>query len=262
MNCDEIRRHWNLYHDSEGDAELHWQISQHLEHCIPCAEWFAKQSRIEDLLTDKLREPADDGQVWASVLAGAGLTRPKAARRWLLFTALAVCAATLLLAVFGPWRFARIGEHRDQSLSALTANCHERLSSGRLAIPFESSSDTDVENYLRDEVTFPVRCPPRQDSGFAVQGAGTCRLGSQPAAFVVGQVDQTPVSIFILSRDSLPQFPHQQQALRTEAIHRCREGQHEMALSVIDRNLVLVIGDVSQERLLRVLRAYGTYPHG
>ena len=111
-------------------------------------------------------------------------------------------------------------------------------------------------------MTFPVRCPPRQDSGFAVQGAGTCQLGSQPAAFVVGEVDQSPVSIFILSRDSLPEFPHQQQALRREAIHRCREGQHEMVLSVIDRNLVLVIGDISQERLLRVLRAYGTYPHG
>lgn len=262
MNCDEIRRHWNLYHDSEGDAELHWQISQHLEQCIPCAEWFVKQSRFEDFLNDKLREPADDAQVWATVLSGAGLTRPKATRRWLLFTTLAVCAATLLLAVFGPWRLMSVGDRDTHSLSALSANWHERLSSGRASIPFESSSDSDVENYLRHEVAFPVRCPPRQDSGFAVQGAGTCQLGSQPAAFVVGQVDATPVSIFILSRDSLPQFRHQQQALRTEAIHRCREGQHELALSVIDRNLVLVIGDVSQERLLRVLRAYGTYPHG
>jgi len=261
MNCDEIRRHWSLYHDSEGDAELHWQISQHLERCIPCAEWFAKQSRFEDLLVGKLREPTEDGQVWSSVLAGAALTRPKMARRWLLFI-LAACAATLLLAVFGPWRLGDIGERPDQSLSALTANWHERLSSGRLAIPFESSSDMEVEDYLRSEVTFPVRCPPRQDSGFAVQGAGTCQLGSQSAAFVVGHVDQTPVSIFILSRDSLPEFPHQQQALRAEAIHRCREGQHELALSVIDRNLVLVIGNVSQDRLLRVLRAYGTYPHG
>lgn len=255
MNCDEIRRHWHLYYDSEGDAELHWKINEHLGRCAACAEWFAKQSRFEDLLADKLREPADDGQVWASVLAGAGLTRAMPARRWLLFTTLAVCAATLLLAVFGPWR-------HEQSLPALTANWHERWSSGRFTVPFESSSDMEVEDYLRSEVTFPVRCPPRRNSGFTVHGAGTCQLGSQPAAFVVGHVDQTPVSIFILSRDSLPEFPHQQQALRTEAIHRCREGQHEMALSVIDRNLVLVIGDVSQERLLRVLRAYGTYPHG
>ena len=262
MNCDDSRRHWSLYHDSEGDAELHWQISQHLEHCIPCAEWFAKQSRFEDLLADKLREPVDDDQVWASVLAGAGFTRPARARRWLLFTTLAVCAATLLLAVLGPWRIGRKGDHRDQNLSELTAKWHEQVSSGRLAVPFESSSDVAIEDYLRGEVTFPVRCPPRQDSGFAVQGAGTCKLGSQPAAFVIGQVDQSPVSIFILSRDSLPEFPHQQQALRQEAIHRCREGKHEMVLSVIDRNLVLVIGDVSQERLLRVLRAYGTYPHG
>ena len=46
-----------------------------------------------------------------------------------------------------------------------------------------------------------------------------------------------------------------------ESVHRCREGQFEMALSIVDRNLVLVIGRVKPERLERVLGFYGTYPH-
>jgi hypothetical protein len=33
-----------------------------------------------------------------------------------------------------------------------------------------------------------------------------------------------------------------------------------MAVSVIDRNVVLVIGRTEPGRLLRVLNAYGTYP--
>jgi hypothetical protein len=94
-----------------------------------------------------------------------------------------------------------------------------------------------------------------------VEGAGICRLADQPAAFVVGSVDRDAVSIFILSRDSLAAFPDQSAALQAESIHRCRQGSYEMALSVVDRNVVLVVGKAPAESLLRVLRAYGTYPH-
>ena len=50
MNCNEARQHWNLYHDSEGDAELHFRISEHLAGCADCAQWFSQQSRLEGLL--------------------------------------------------------------------------------------------------------------------------------------------------------------------------------------------------------------------
>lgn len=263
MNCEEIRRHWHLYHDSEGDAELHWSVSQHLESCPGCAEWYSKQSRFEDLLAEKLAGASDErmldeSPLWQGVLAGAGLVQPAATRRWFLFGSLLACAAGLLLLLGGSWLWPRSD---SASLSRLTADWHERLAQGELQPPFASGSDIEIEDYLLREVTFPVRCPPRQDSGFAVRGAGTCRVGDQAAAYVVGHVDDRPVSLFILSRDSLDAFPHQRAELTREAIHRCREGEQEMALAVIDRNLVLVVGQVPQDRLTRVLRAYGTYPH-
>ncbi|MDA1229364.1 MAG: zf-HC2 domain-containing protein [Planctomycetota bacterium] len=52
MNCKETRRHWNLYYDSEGDAELHFQLNEHLEHCAECANWFDKQNRLESLIEE------------------------------------------------------------------------------------------------------------------------------------------------------------------------------------------------------------------
>lgn len=265
MNCEDIRRHWHLYHDSEGDAEMHWSVSQHLENCAPCAEWFAKQSRFETLLAEKLlQSPGDEapggGPPWAEILIAAGVARPAPTRRWFLFSSLMACAAAIMLLVGGSWLFWS-GGGEPPSLSRVTADWHERLAAGDVRAPFESQSDLEVEDYLLHEVSFPVRCPPRKDSGFAVRGAGTCRLGDQAAAYVVGHVDDQPVSLFILSRDSLPAFPHQRAELQREAIHRCREGDQEMALSVIDRNLVLVVGRVPQDRLTRVLRAYGTYPH-
>jgi predicted anti-sigma-YlaC factor YlaD len=50
MNCREARQHWNLYHDSEGDAELHFQIADHLSLCEDCATWFSRQDRLNNCL--------------------------------------------------------------------------------------------------------------------------------------------------------------------------------------------------------------------
>jgi hypothetical protein len=104
-----------------------------------------------------------------------------------------------------------------------------------------------------------VRCPPRKDAGFEVQGAGTCQLGGQSAAYLSGRVGAAPVSVFILDHQSLEHFPRQLQALRREKTHRCREGSYEMVLRVIDRNAVVVIGAADPRSLEQVLNAYASY---
>ena len=258
MNCNEARQHWNLYHDSEGDAELHFQISEHLAGCADCAEWFSQQSRLESLLAEQLNSQPPTPELWNEVLTRTGLVQPSPARRWLWFAGVAACAAALVVAVFLNWN--RSPPPPSPDLAKLTAARHERLVAGGEIPQFESRSDLEVEGYLRKRVSFPVRCPPRKDAGFAVHGAGVCQLAEQPAAYLSGRVDDAPVSIFVLPRDSLAAFPHQQEALRKEKTHRCREGQYAMVLGVIDRNAVLVIGQTDPERLEKVLSAYGTYP--
>jgi anti-sigma factor RsiW len=258
MNCNEARQHWNLYHDSEGDAELHFQISEHLAMCPECAEWFSQQSRLDTLLADKLSSQSPTPELWHELLTRSGLIRPSPARRWLWLAGVAACAAVLVVAVFWTWN--RLPVQPSPDLAKLSAGRHERLSAGKEIPQFESRSDLEVENYLRKRVSFPVRCPPRKDAGFAVLGAGVCELAEQPAAYLSGQVDDAPVSIFVLPRDSLAAFPHQQEALLKEKTHRCQEGQYAMVLGVIDKNAVLVIGQTEPERLEKVLKAYGTYP--
>ncbi|MCI0462281.1 MAG: hypothetical protein L0Z62_35460 [Gemmataceae bacterium] len=258
MNCNEARQHWNLYHDSEGDAELHFQISEHLALCPDCAEWFNQQSRLESLLADKLSSQPPTPELWNRVLLGCGLSQPAPSQRWLLFAGVAACAAVVMVAVIFYGNLFPVPPSPD--LAQLTAEWHQRLVEGQEAVQFQSQSDQKVETYLKERVSFPVRCPPRKDAGFAVQGAGVCKRAEQPIAYLVGQVEETPVSIFVLSRDSLAAFPHQREALRKERTHRCREGSYEMVLGVIDRNAVLVIGQTEPERLEKVLYAYGTYP--
>lgn len=262
MNCEEARRHWNLYHDSEGDAALHLAINEHLASCPACAEWFYKQSLFEDSLTRHVALAHADAQLWHSVLTKAGVVAPSLRTNYVRpMLLIASLAAVIVMAVtIGITQLGSTGDETTK-LPSIAANWHARLTDGDIAAAFHSNSDLEVEDYLRRQVAFPVRCPPRKDAGFAVAGAGTCQLGGQPAAYLVGSVEQAPVSIFVLSRDSLAAFPNQEAALRREAVHRCREAKYEMALRVVDRNLVLVIGQTGGDELLRVLRAYGTYPH-
>lgn len=259
MTCNEARQHWNLYHDSEGDAELHFQINEHLAVCPPCAQWFKQQSRLESLLAEKLSAAPPTTQLWSQLFERTGLVRPRAAQPWLWMTGVAACLAIVGLILF--WYWSRPSESLAADLAKLTAARHERLIVQQEPLEFRSQSDLDVEQYLRQRVSFPVRCPPRKDAGFAVQGAGVCRLADQPAAYLSGHVGEAPVSIFVLPRESLAAFPHQHEAVLRDKTHRCREGQYAMALGVIDQNAVLVIGDTDPDRLEGVLRAYGTYPH-
>lgn len=254
MNCHEARRHFMLYFDSEGDAELHLRINDHLAMCPECAAWFAKQARLQAMVEEKLRAVAATAKVWERVLSRAGLVKPARSRRWLRVGGVVAAAALLLLAGVMVWLSTR------PDLARLTAQWHEDLSKGRVAPDYASTSDLDVEKYLHQRVTFKVRCPPRKDVGFAVEGAGVCTLADNPTAYLTGHVEDTPVSIFILKADHLVSFPHQWRAVRRDGTHRCQEGAYHMVLRIIDQNAVLVVGQTESQRLEKVLNAYATYP--
>jgi len=258
MNCDEVRQHWELYYDSEGDSELYLQVNEHLAACQDCAKWFFQQAQFEDAVTAKLAAAEPTAELWQRVLSETGVARPAAARGWSFFSPYLALAATLLL-VIGVWQFAP--QRPPEHLSGLTAVVHQQLTDASKQIEFKSVSDAAVEEYLKERVSFPVRCPPRKDAGFEVRGGGVCTIADGPAAYVVGQVENKDVSIFILPAERLAQFLHERDMLSRETVHHCREGDYDMVLAKVDRNIVVVIGRGSPDKLEQVVRAYGTYPH-
>jgi anti-sigma factor RsiW len=257
MNCDEVRQHWELYYDSEGDSKLYLKINEHLATCQGCAKRFFQQAQFEDAVTARLAAAQPTAEFWQRVLFETGVVEPATTRGWSFFSPFAALAASLLLVV-GIWQFA--SQRPAAHLSALTAVVHEQLTDEKGQIEFKSLSDVAVEEYLKKRVSFPVRCPPRKDAGFEVSGGGVCTIAGDQAAYVIGHVDNRDVSIFIFPAERLAQFVHERDLLSREAVHHCREGEYDMVLAKIDRNIVVVIGQGSPEQLERVVRAYGTYP--
>ena len=143
------------------------------------------------------------------------------------------------------------------------ADWHERWSRGELEPDLVSQSDEQVDRYLKGQVPFRVHCPPRKDVNFSVAGAGVRTAKDRPAAYIVGQVEEEPISIVVLAKESLDAFPRDRaQLAQGGGRHRCRERNYQMVSGIMTDNVVLVIGAASSETLERVLRAYGSYHEG
>jgi anti-sigma factor RsiW len=255
-----------LYLDSEGDPELHFRISGHLAMCPGCVEWYAQEQRFEQALTERLAATPATPELWDRVLARAGIHRRRSSRRtWIavggvMMGGLATAAAVLLVLILV---FRNANEPPGPDLARLAADEHEQFLQGSLQPELVSTSDDEVDRYLKNRVSFPVHCPPRKDVAFNVQGARICRIKDEPAALIVGQVDQTRVSVFVFDRASLDAFPSERDYLaKGGGRHRCREGDFEMVSGVVAGNLVIVVGEVAPDKLEQLLNAYGTYPEG
>ena len=254
MTCTEARQHWMLFLDSEGDPELHSCIRDHIGGCPDCAAWFAKQCVIENKINVALSAGQSTPQLWQRVLSRATVPHaPQRRRRLLEFGALATAAVVLIsLAAYFQIR----ANSAPTELARNAADWHEQWQRGNVRPELESTSDHEVDRYLKARVPFRVHCPPRSDVQFSVQGAGVCFMKDrQQAAYIVGSVDNSPVSILVLDKSNLAGFP-------PNGFHHRQEGSYRVASAVIADNIVIVTGTAAPEILERLLNAYGTYHDG
>jgi hypothetical protein len=253
MNCTGARQHWILYVDSEGDPDLHLRIRGHIGECPACAKWFAEQQRLEQRIGRCLSAGNPTPELWTRVFARSGINSLPARRRRRVMVGVLAAVAMLLLA----FAIVRIGMRTySTELARNAAEWHEQRMRGNVHPDFVSTSDQEVDRYLKVNVPFRVHCPPRTDVNFAVQGAGTCFLNERcQAAYIVGHVGEAPVSILVLDRASLEAIPQ-------SGFHHCREGIYQVASGIIADNVVVVIGTTSPDVLEKLLHAYGSYHEG
>jgi anti-sigma factor RsiW len=248
MNCTEARQRWMLFLDSEGDPELHRHIRDHLGKCSACARWFAEQQRLEQVLGERLEAGRATPELWNRILNRTGIRQPVLRRRRWLALAGGAAAAVVLAILVGLF----VGKRSPSpELARNAASWHEQRLVGNVRPDFVSSSDQEVDRYLKTSAPFRVHCPPRTDVNFQVQGAGVCVLDERQAAYIVGHVDQAPVSILVLDKAAWRGGPH-----------HCQEGHYQVVSGVVADNLVVIIGTASPEKLDKLLHAYGSYHEG
>jgi hypothetical protein len=255
MNCTETRQHWMLYLDSEGNAELHLRIGDHIVGCPMCAKWFAEQHQVEKRINEELSTGEASLDLWGRVLTKAGFQQqPARRRRWPAVVGGLAAAAMLLVALVVGLQIR--GQSQPTEIARSAAEWHEQWQRGNVHPDFASTSDQEVDLYLKAKVAFRVHCPPRTDVNFTVQGAGVCFMKDQrQAAYIVGHVGKAPVTILVLDRASLEEFPQ-------GGFYHSREGTYQVASGVIANNVVIVIGTTTPDVLERLLNAYGSYHEG
>lgn len=258
-DCNDIRKFFHLYYDSEGGAELHFQISDHLATCPQCKAWFAREARTQGLLDDLLARGQVNPSTWQTIeqqlLTDAAVPASRSKGLWML-----ALAASVIVAV-GLWSLTRLGD--SDSLGRLAATEHENYVSGSWQAEVVSSSVEEVEQRLRPRAGFAVRCPPRGQAGFELKGGGLCRLKRELGVHIVGEVDRQPVSVFVLPFQSLRAFPQMREHLPAEGrLHECREGRYQMVAGLLHGHVVLVLGRAPRDVLVEILRGYGAHHSG
>jgi anti-sigma factor RsiW len=262
MNCHEVRHHAMTFLDGEADPELRLRIDEHVQGCPACVAWFAGQERLERAIRDRLVSGRATPEMWDRILAHAGV-RPRPARRssrrLVLGALLAGAAAGVLALLAVPWN----GRQPRSELADDAAALHGHWLRGALSPELASSSDAEVDRYLKARVPFRVHCPPRTDVDFTVQGAGVCSVeGRRQAAYIVGRVEHAPVLILVLDRASLAAFPQDRSRLQGGRRQRGRTGDYRTVSGLVADNVVVVVGTATEEALEKLLNAYGTYHEG
>jgi hypothetical protein len=263
MKCRETRRLFPLYYDSEGDAAVQLDIADHLASCPSCQDWFSLQARCEDAVVGLLARGDATPGAWSAiedrVRAHAAPSRPAVRFRfWIGSTVLLAMAASVLAAVMlWPGAGTRAA-HAD--LLPLAAAAHDCYVHGRWEPAVQSESVVEVEEALRPQAGFEVRCPPQGQAGFRLRGGGLCQLGREAAVHIVGDVQGQPVSIIVLPGEALDSFPRTRRHLAAGAeLHRCREGSYAAVAALLHGHVVVALGEISPDVLAEILHGYGNH---
>lgn len=255
MKCNEVRNLVLPYLNSELDARTTQTIELHVQGCAECAELFENEGKFDEWLTRVLRSEAATPRFWAQLEARL---RPAPGLGWFTqwwrrraVAALAACALAVL-AVAGALFLPSLG---SLDLAAALEPDHAKYVAGALEAQFQDQPSARIlaQTHGRLDANAFSRLPT--GPAFRPAGKRLCHLGDVPVAWILGRQGQLPVSIVVLRRTELDQFP--QLRRRLEAGHPvvcARAGRYRFAARAVGDHVVCAMSAMSRDQLEELVK--------
>lgn len=124
------------------------------------------------------------------------------ARRWFLAWLVPLCSALTILGVFVGVPLLSSATLSGTKYAEFAARTHAQHVQGNLALGVRSDSEQAVNDWLRQNVQFPVSLPatpeaPYEKRPYRLEGAGLVQVGRKRAAFIAYQLDSGPASLVV-----------------------------------------------------------------
>ncbi len=202
MTCREVRSHLFAYIDRELDGPRRIAMQEHLKRCPECA----RDNELERGTLRKLSETIkfaaprsgrSDDEIVSALRREMSEARPASfARR----TALAACAAVVLLAATGVWWAMRTDPvvPAPRRLADLLAADFDHFVRDGAPVEFASADPRKVSAWLYDQLELDVRLPVNQSTTVRLRGARLCEVAGARVAIAAFEVNGTSANLVVL----------------------------------------------------------------
>ncbi|MCI0743995.1 MAG: zf-HC2 domain-containing protein [Verrucomicrobia subdivision 3 bacterium] len=256
MKCNEVRNLVLVYLDSELDAKTSQEVERHLRGCAECAELFAHEQKFDERVSSVLRRGQATLELWERVESRLR-PRPRLSwlfRRWRPVTigGIAVLASSAVLALL-------INLRSNSTSLDIASNVdpdHTKYVAGQLTPQFENQPPTEALSKEQGRLDAAAFSKLPATSGFRSEGKRVCHLSGVPVAWIMGRDGGLPVSVVVLRRDELVNFPQLRERLEAGHPVVCvRTGRYQFAARVVGEHVVCAMAATSQERLEALVKS-------
>ena len=184
------------------------QLIAHAALCDHCGPLLRRALSADGRREKELQETTPSSQVWSAHFHMPGSQRPWALVRWLA----PVAALALIVGVLTTTPWSSRTHFSGTKFAELAVNTHKQHARGKLALDVRSSSQQELNQWLKAKSPFSVALPASpvesgEERPYDLQGAQIVRLGDKPAAFIAYQVKmpklQTAAASLIVTPDSV-----------------------------------------------------------
>ena len=184
------------------------QLIAHAALCDHCGPLLRRKLPVDDRREKELQETKPSSHAWSAHFRLPGCQRPWALVRWLA----PLAALALIVGVWTTIRWSSRARFSGARFAEFAVNTHMQHAQGKLALDIRSSSQQELNQWLKTKSAFSVALPaPPVESGeerpYQLQGAQLVRLGDKSAAFIAYQVKmpklRTAAASLIVTPDSV-----------------------------------------------------------